>query len=95
MWKSRQKHDRRSLFYGKINIFRQINVFTEEVTKELISRNFLSVIAFYSIFPHYTVSDTSRKDIYVSMYLSRLNKSDLFSRQIDLVLTYTVANVIL
>ena len=31
-------------FYGKINIFCQINVFTKELTKELISRKFLSVI---------------------------------------------------
>ena len=30
--------------------FRQINVFT----KELISRNFLNMIAFHSTFPHYT-----------------------------------------
>ena len=36
-------------FQRKINIFRQINVFTEEVTK-LISRNCLSVIALYSTF---------------------------------------------
>ena len=34
------------------HFFRQINVFTEEVTKELISRNFLRVIAFYRTFPH-------------------------------------------
>ena len=47
MWKNRQKHDHH--FYGKIAIFfRQINGFT----KEMISRKFLSVIAFYSIFPH-------------------------------------------
>ena len=39
-------------FYGKTNVFfRQINVFTIEVTKELSSRNFLSVIAFFSTFP--------------------------------------------
>ena len=36
-------------FYGKINIF------TKEVTIELISRKFLSVIAFYSTFPHCVV----------------------------------------
>ena len=34
------------------HFFRQINIFTKEVTKELISRKFLSVIAFYSTFPH-------------------------------------------
>ena len=34
------------------HFFRQITVFTKEVTKELISRNFLSMIAFYSTFPH-------------------------------------------
>ena len=34
------------------HFFRQINAFTKEVTKELISRKFLSVIAFYSTFPH-------------------------------------------
>ena len=32
--------------------FRQINVFTKEVTKGSISRIFLSVIAFYSTFLH-------------------------------------------
>ena len=35
------------------HFFRQINAFTKEVSKELISRKFLSVIAFYSIFPHF------------------------------------------
>ena len=34
------------------HFFRQINVFTKEVTKELISRNFFSVITIYSTFPH-------------------------------------------
>ena len=34
------------------HFFRQINVFTKEVTKEMISRKFLSVIAFYSTFIH-------------------------------------------
>ena len=34
------------------NFFRQISVFTKEVAKELISRKFLSVNAFYSTFPH-------------------------------------------
>ena len=50
-WKSRQKHE---LFLRKIQrFFRQINTFTKEITTaELISRNFLSVVAFYSIFPH-------------------------------------------
>ena len=43
-----------SRFLGKNqHFFRQITLFTKEVTKELISRNFLSVIAFYSTFPHY------------------------------------------
>ena len=37
VWKSTIEHDDHD-FYGKINIF------TEEVTKEMISRNFLSVI---------------------------------------------------
>ena len=32
--------------------FRQINGFTKEVTNEWVSRKFLSVIAFYSTFPH-------------------------------------------
>ena len=36
------------------HFFRQINVFTNEVAKELISRKFLSVIAFYTTFPHCT-----------------------------------------
>ena len=43
----------RSLFLQKNqDFFRQINGFTKEVTKELISRKFLSLIAFYSTFPH-------------------------------------------
>ena len=43
----------RSPFLRKnCHFFRQINAFTKEVTKELISRNFFSVIAFYSTFPH-------------------------------------------
>ena len=47
----------RSLFLPKIqHFFRQINVFTKEDTKELISRKFLSVIVFYSIFPHWNFS---------------------------------------
>ena len=50
VWKSRRKHDHD--FYRKI---RQTNVFTKEVTKELISRNFFYVIAFFSIFPHCVV----------------------------------------
>ena len=37
---------------NSLTFFRQINGFTKEVTKELISRKFLSVIAFYSTFPH-------------------------------------------
>ena len=49
--KIRQKHN--YCFYEKFQqFFRQINVFTKEVTKELISRKFLSVIAFHIIFPH-------------------------------------------
>ena len=40
-------------FAEKMNIFfRQMNAFTKEVTKELIWRNFLCVIAFYTTFPH-------------------------------------------
>ena len=40
----------RSLFFRKNQHFiHQINVFTKEVTKELISRKFLRVIAFYSV----------------------------------------------
>ena len=54
MWKSRQKHghDQCTVFMGKLTFFRQINVFTKEVTKGLISRNFLRVITFYSTFPY-------------------------------------------
>ena len=41
----------RSLFLRKNHHFsRQIDDFTKEVTKELISRKFLSVIVFYSAF---------------------------------------------
>ena len=38
-------------FYGNQRLFRQINVFTIEVTKDLISRKFFSLIAFYRTFP--------------------------------------------
>ena len=49
MWKSSLKCDHN--YYGKMNIFfRQINGFMNEVTKHLISRDFLCVIAFYSTF---------------------------------------------
>ena len=50
VWKSTVKryHD----FYGKINIFSSNQRFPKEVTIELISRNFFSVIAFFSTFPH-------------------------------------------
>ena len=55
-WKSRQKQDRNLCFYGKRNtFFRQINVFTKVITKELISRKFLSVITFHTTF--HTVRD--------------------------------------
>ena len=37
---------------GKSAFSRQINVFTKAVTQESISRHFLSVISFYSTFPH-------------------------------------------
>jgi len=43
----------RSQFLRKnCHFFRQINVFTIEFPKEMISLKFLSVIAFYSTFPH-------------------------------------------
>ena len=47
---------RSPLLRKKHNFFRQINIFTKEVTKELISRKFFSVNAFYCIFPQYTVT---------------------------------------
>ena len=50
-WKIRQ--NTRSLFLLEIqHFFRQIKFFTKEVTKELISRKFFSVIVFYSTFPY-------------------------------------------
>ena len=46
------KQDRQSLFLReKSTFFRQINVFNKEVTKESISRKYLSVIACYWTFP--------------------------------------------
>ena len=39
-----------TIFTEKLPFFRQINISTKEVTKELISRKFLSVIAFYRDF---------------------------------------------
>ena len=46
-------YKKRSRFFRKNqHLYRQINVFTKEVSKVLISRNFFSVIVFSSIFPH-------------------------------------------
>ena len=45
----------RSQFYGKINIFSvksTLSLKSKELVNELISRKFLSVIAFFSTFPH-------------------------------------------
>ena len=39
-----------SVFTEKWPFFRQINVFTKEITKEFISRKFLSVITFHTTF---------------------------------------------
>ena len=39
-----------TIFTERLPFFRQINISTKEVTKELISRKFLSVIAFYRDF---------------------------------------------
>ena len=41
-----------TVFTEKTRFFRQIDDFTKEVTKELISRKFLIVIAFYSTISH-------------------------------------------
>ena len=50
-----EKYHKTRLLTEKSTFFRQINGFTnKEVTKELISRKFLSVIAFYTTFPHCT-----------------------------------------
>ena len=49
-WKRGLKHNHD--FYEKIKFFRQINVFTEEITKEMIWRKFLTVITFYSTFAY-------------------------------------------
>ena len=40
-----------------------MNVFIKEVTKELISRKFLSVIAFYSTFPHCDTATSFASDL--------------------------------
>ena len=45
------------------HFFRQINVFTKEVTKELISRIFFSVIAICSTFKHCAEKTTSINEI--------------------------------
>ena len=44
----RQKQDH--CFYGKINIFPSNQRFTKDLLKELISRKFLSVIAFFTLY---------------------------------------------
>ena len=54
----------------KSTFFRQTNVFTTKVTKELISRKFLSVIAFYT-FP-----------LLCGLFLSGSNSVKLTSRKI-------------
>ena len=51
MLKSTIKYDHN--FYGKINILSVKSMsFAKEVAKEMISRNFLGVIVFYSTFPN-------------------------------------------
>ena len=55
VWKSRQKRDHTTVMFLRVikqHFFRQINISTKEITKELISRKFLSVIAFYTGFFH-------------------------------------------
>ena len=50
VWKSRlNQRATITVFTENSTFFRQINVYTTKVTKELISRKFLSVIAFYNI----------------------------------------------
>ena len=56
MRKSRRQYIIRSLSLQKNeHFFRQIKVFAEEVTTELISRIVLSMIAISDTFPQYTV----------------------------------------
>ena len=57
-------------FPVKSTFSRQINVFTKEVTKELISRKFFSVIAFYSIFPH------------CALFWQKFRESNVFTKEL-------------
>ena len=61
VWKSTIKHDHD--FFGKINqqhLFRSVKS-TKEITKKLISRKFLSVIAFYSTGLKEIINTTEKK----------------------------------
>ena len=74
--KSHQKHNH--CFYGISPFFRQIDDLTKE---ELISRKFLIVIAFYSIFPHYYAFFTNQQNFREINAFSTKLQSMLFSRK--------------
>ena len=67
VWKSTIKRDHN--FTEKSTFFRQINVFTKEVTKELNSRNFFCVIAFWNTFPH--CSQCGKSQVFVSSFFCK------------------------
>ena len=80
--------------HGKINIFRQINDFTKDVTKALISRNFLSVIAllilirlYFCLLPHVNIlqllcTGYIYKNVLITMYrYPDIHSSSIISRE--------------
>ena len=77
-----------TIFKEKLPFFRQINAFTKEITKELISRNILCVIAFYmysSTFPHCAVSFSSNwRDSWLYVNLTKKIFRNMFANWISL-----------
>ena len=71
-------------YYKTLSRFlREINVFTKELTKELISRTFLTVIAFYSTFPHCVLANksVSRKIRQITLN-NRKNRENMLIKQL-------------
>ena len=64
------------------HFFRQINVFTKEVTKELISRKFFSVIVFYRTFPC-TVHGVEITKIYSQAFLVKISLKHLLNKSLQ------------
>ena len=89
MWNSAIKRDH--YFYGKINIFLQINVFTKEVTKELISRKFFErdLVSYYFSTVH-TASLQHCEHTLWKRINGKFALTKIFFRQINSLVVYWV-----